>query len=1394
MSNIHYNWKRFWCPRDGVIDLSDDGFLCDPETEYFKYVKSDVVSFEEISAKPCLILLGEPGIGKSTALSDEFKILSRQSQKCLYRNLGIYGDETRLISEIFGSTEFEEWKKGEDIFYLFLDSLDECKLRIEQVGLIFKDEFGKIKDNLNRLHLRITSRTADFPNTFENTLPTLWGKNNIGIYEMAPLRKKDVKDAANANSIEPEEFVHRLVEKEIVPLAIKPVTLEFIIQIYKEKGALPESKLDLYQIGCKKLCEESNLNRRERNNAVNSLTTDQKYGIASKIAAVSVFCNKATIYTGIEQPLLNNEISVSEFQKTDTSLNEFVIREVLNTGLFSSRGSEKFGFAHQTYAEFLTADYINTGAIDLSEILKLFIHSGSSNLQVVPQLFETAAWFATYNKSFFDVIAQNCPEVLLHSDLSGADNNYIESLTDNILLKANSVEIKEDRIDSYYHKLKHPNLHIQLKKFLDDKSKHFLARRIAIKIIEVCNEKRSLTKLNSIIFDREDGFQIRKKAAYAINKIGDTKSKLKLKHFIVNQEDDPEDELKGCALKALWPDHLSAKELFENLTLPRKSHLVGAYSMFLYHLRYAIEDIPICELVYALNWIQLGYWEELSFREMKDSIMSRTWTHLLDVPDLIEPFAKALYTVLSRYKGISSDKNKDFNATIIAESEKRHKVINAIMPLFIEKEGNLHFLFSHVPLIVEDDLPWLISQCQGVTDKNEKILWCKLISYLCGSFSHKFIDIIIEAKSSDSDISEALSFLDPIEMDSAKGRKIKTKYLKHERLMKRLNERKDKPLLKPSPIERVIQLLDRFENGEKNAWWQLNREMTLEPNSKYYGHDVESDITKFPVWKQADDDLKMRLFNAAEEYILSPPDLDMSWIGTNIINRPFMAGYRAFVLIMNLDPEKVISFGISVWKKWAPIFISFHLNTEENDESHILLMKIAYENAPDEILSAFSKIIDYDNETYDFIFLKQRLLNCWDEKLAALLFEKAQASHIKYKSKESLFDSLFEHKYLPALDYAKEFIQKPLPTEENLYKLYIYFAACLVIYYPENASELVFPKIHENDDVGRDIIIEISKEREYRHGNISAIANRIPEEDIAKIYIWIEKRYPPKDDPVHQGAYSPGDRDNIADFRNGLIRNLTDRGTFEACEQLAYIYRQLPKNDWLKWTMIDARENALRNTWTPVTPEQLLSLFNKSALYIVRNENDLQEVIIDWFEKFQGELQGETYAAPDLWNTNNPMQPKDENNFSDYIKRNLQRDIKILGIAALREVEVRRGLGNKEGEETDIYVTAFISGELLGQKQKIVVIIESKGCWHAKILTAMKTQLVDRYLKDNQCRHGIYLVGWFSCPQCKKTNCATKQCKKTSMNDLRDILKKQANQLSQNGTIVREVVLDASLR
>ena len=70
-----YEWKRFWCPRESRIKLSDGGYLVDPDLEWGRLLNSDVLPFVSIVEKPCLVLLGEPGIGKSFAIESEWSAL-----------------------------------------------------------------------------------------------------------------------------------------------------------------------------------------------------------------------------------------------------------------------------------------------------------------------------------------------------------------------------------------------------------------------------------------------------------------------------------------------------------------------------------------------------------------------------------------------------------------------------------------------------------------------------------------------------------------------------------------------------------------------------------------------------------------------------------------------------------------------------------------------------------------------------------------------------------------------------------------------------------------------------------------------------------------------------------------------------------------------------------------------------------------------------------------------------------------------------------------------------------------------------------------------------------------------------------------------------------------------
>lgn len=94
----------------------------------------------------------------------------------------------------------------------------------------------------------------------------------------------------------------------------------------------------------------------------------------------------------------------------------------------------------------------------------------------------------------------------------------------------------------------------------------------------------------------------------------------------------------------------------------------------------------------------------------------------------------------------------------------------------------------------------------------------------------------------------------------------------------------------------------------------------------------------------------------------------------------------------------------------------------------------------------------------------------------------------------------------------------------------------------------------------------------------------------------------------------------------------------------------------------------------------------------------------------------------------------------------------------------------------------------------MTVIIEAKGCWYYQLFKAMETQLVGRYLFDNQCRHGLYLVGWFNCPQWDDEDRRKKTAARRDPHKVRERLETRATEFSKENLHVRPMVLNTALR
>ena len=90
-------------------------------------------------------------------------------------------------------------------------------------------------------------------------------------------------------------------------------------------------------------------------------------------------------------------------------------------------------------------------------------------------------------------------------------------------------------------------------------------------------------------------------AGHALRECGTAAVWSRLKPLIAGLPEDEDDDLKGIALRCLWPDQLSTHELLSALTTRRRPSYFGAYEGFLWELDTG--NFPAAGyLVPALQW------------------------------------------------------------------------------------------------------------------------------------------------------------------------------------------------------------------------------------------------------------------------------------------------------------------------------------------------------------------------------------------------------------------------------------------------------------------------------------------------------------------------------------------------------------------------------------------------------------------------------------------------------------------------------------------------------------------------------------------------------------------------------------------------------------------------
>lgn len=378
-NQLSYNWQRYLCPANVPYERTEDGYLIPPDAGQYWRRNEHLQTLDSLAYEPCVIILGESGIGKSTAMSQAAACLRQQlgpEDYIVEESFAKYSARGELTSELFGNEKFNAWRTGMGSLSLFFDGLDEAHEKIDVLlaGLIANlDRLPR-----KRLYLCIASRPAAWPVDKEAELCSLWGLSDLPKYKVTVLSRQDVYLAAQSNRVPPEIFLQELIECEITPLAAIPITLDMLIRQHQLTGSLPTTRSELYSKACIELCTEPNP-RHRRASRYDITTAPQRLIIAARLAALSLFSgNNLIVSEPVSEPLSSTEAQIHEFtgfvesiNGEDINVGERAILETLDTGLFMVQ-NDRFAWMHRSLQEYLAAYYLHQHALHLIQLTSLF--------------------------------------------------------------------------------------------------------------------------------------------------------------------------------------------------------------------------------------------------------------------------------------------------------------------------------------------------------------------------------------------------------------------------------------------------------------------------------------------------------------------------------------------------------------------------------------------------------------------------------------------------------------------------------------------------------------------------------------------------------------------------------------------------------------------------------------------------------------------------------------------------------------------------------------------------------------------------------------------------------------------------------------------------------------
>ena len=518
------------------------------------------------------VLLGAPGGGKTKVFETEGK-----RDGCHY----VTARKFLMLSDR------PEWRGTT----LFIDGLDEKRAGSPDGRTPLGDICAKL-DALSRPRFRLSCREADWFGANDRThLEMVSRDGEVRVLRLDPLSDDDIREILTRNlGIEDADaFVATARERGIDALLANPQNLEMLAKAVRG-GAWPETRKETFELACGRLaCEHNPEHRLASRDAPPS---SELLSAAERLCAVQLLTGRAGyVLPGGESD--EEHLGLDEVSGDQSLIR--TLRHALGTRLFEFAGESQRVPAHRQIAEFLAARHLAKSVDAGLPVRRVLALMTGGDGGVVSELRGLSAWLAVHSKASRAEIVERDPlGTILYGDVREFSTDEKRRVLDCLERETERNPWSRNMIglDPRLGGLAAVDMEEVFRGYLrdprrDDAGQRFVAillgsliqgqpiPAVAGLLMEIARDAgrwSGVTRLALDAFVRHRG-----------RDAGAAELKALLADVRAGVVSDPDDELLGSLLLALYPASLSVPEILRDLEEPKAPSdrsIFGRYWLF----------------------------------------------------------------------------------------------------------------------------------------------------------------------------------------------------------------------------------------------------------------------------------------------------------------------------------------------------------------------------------------------------------------------------------------------------------------------------------------------------------------------------------------------------------------------------------------------------------------------------------------------------------------------------------------------------------------------------------------------------------------------------------------------------------------------------------------------